>query len=217
MDLRWKHPFTSIVAGPSGCGKSHFVSRFIAEVHEMCDTQFNHIYWYRPSQTTSSGQYEDEALIEYRAGLPDLNEFDGSGGPIMIVVDDMMRETNESVVDLFTKGSHHRNLSVFFITQNLFHQGRGQRDISLNAHYIVCFKNPRDRAQIKYLARQMYPDNTRFLVDAYTDATLTPHGYLVVDLKQDTPDNARVRTRVFPQDKYQYVYEPTKPSSTRHK
>jgi hypothetical protein len=27
------------------------------------------------------------------------------------------------VCDLFTKGSHHRNISVVLITQNLFHQG----------------------------------------------------------------------------------------------
>lgn len=209
MDLRWKHPFTAIVAGPSGSGKSHFVTRFIASLHEMCDTDFKNIYWYRPSQT--SDVYDKEQYVgrvQYRSGLPDMEEFNGNDGPKLIVVDDMMRETNDSVVDLFTKGSHHRNLSVFFITQNLFHQGRGQRDISLNAHYIVCFKNPRDRAQIKYLARQMYPDNTQFIVDAYTDATKTPHGYLLLDLKQSTPDSIRVRTCVFPDDPHQYVYEP---------
>lgn len=185
----------------------------------MCDTDFKHIYWYRPSQ--SSDVYDKDQTIgrvQYRMGLPDMDEFDGNDEPKLIVVDDMMRETNDSVVDLFTKGSHHRNLSVFFITQNLFHQGRGQRDISLNAHYIVCFKNPRDRAQIKYLARQMYPDNTKFIVDAYSDATKTPHGYLLLDLKQSTPDNMRVRTTVFPDDSYQYVYEPiTTTSGKRHK
>lgn len=203
MDLRWKHPFTAIVAGPSGSGKSCFVTRFIEELNEMCDTRFANIYWYQPHVNNGI----TDGKIQYRSGLPDQEEFDGNSPPNLIVVDDMMRETDGSVVDLFTKGSHHRNLSVFFITQNLFHQGRGQRDISLNAHYIVCFKNPRDRAQIKHLARQVYPENSKFIEEAYADATQTAHGYLLLDLKQSTLDHLRVRTCVFPSDPHHYVYE----------
>lgn len=210
MDLRWKHPFTAIVAGPSGSGKSCFVDRFIKHSSDMCDTHFANVYWYQPQVNhNSSSSTSVDSRIQYRSGLPDQNEFDENSPPNLIVVDDMMRESDSSVlVDLFTKGSHHRNLSVFFITQNLFHQGRGQRDISLNAHYIVCFKNPRDRAQIKHLARQVYPDQCKFIEESYTDATMVAHGYLLLDLKQTTPDNMRVRTCVFPDDKYHYVYEP---------
>ena len=32
-----------------------------------------------------------------------------------------------------------------YITQNIFHQGHGQRDILLNTDYIDLLKNPRDR------------------------------------------------------------------------
>jgi len=49
---------------------------------------------------------------------------------------------------------------------------RDQRDISLNANYIVVLKNPRDRAQIRYLARQVYLDDPKFLEEAYYDANL---------------------------------------------
>ena len=31
----------------------------------------------------------------------------------------------------FTKGSHHRNLSIIYIVQNIFHQGKEMRNISL--------------------------------------------------------------------------------------
>lgn len=217
MDLRWKHPFTAIVAGPSGSGKSCFVTRFIDNMNEMCDTHFANIYWHQPQVNigSNSNNNNSDGKIQYRTGLPDQDEFDGNSPPNLIVVDDMMRESDGSVVDLFTKGSHHRNLSVFFITQNLFHQGRGQRDISLNAHYMVCFKNPRDRAQIKHLARQVYPDQTKFIEEAYTDATKTPHGYLLLDLKQTTPDQLRVRTNVFPDDTFHFVYEPVVVRSKR--
>jgi len=46
---------------------------------------------------------------------------------------------SRDVCDLFTKGRHHRNISVILITKNLFHQGRFSRDISLNAKYLVVF------------------------------------------------------------------------------
>jgi len=46
--------------------------------------------------------------------------------------DDLLNEVySKDVCDLFTKGSHHRNISVILITQNLFHQGRFSRYISL--------------------------------------------------------------------------------------
>lgn len=65
-----------------------------------------------------------------------------------------MCEWDIGVVVLFTKSSHHKNISVFFITQSLFHQSRGQWNISLNSHYIVCFKNSRGKAQIPHLVHE---------------------------------------------------------------
>ena len=112
------------------------------------------------------------------------------------------------IVDLFTKSSHHENINVSFFSQNIFHQGHGQRDISLNASYIVIFKNPRDKAQIQHLSRQVYPENPKFLQESYINATSEPHGYLLLDLKQSTPDEFRVRTKIFPDDKFNYVYVP---------
>lgn len=207
MDLRWKHPFSAIVAGPSGCGKSQFVSKFIKHITKMCDTPFAHINWHYGSG--GGGGDSSNANITQIEGLPNLEDFDGKE-PILVIIDDMMREADTRVVDLFTKGCHHRNISVFFITQNLFHQGRGQRDISLNAHYIVCFKNPRDRVQIRYLARQIYPDSPKFIEESYADATKNPHGYLLIDLKQSTLEDMRVRSCIFPDDSTNYVYLPKK-------
>ena len=64
-----------------------------------------------------------------------------------------------------------------YIVQNLFHRGKHHRIISLNAHYMVVFKNPRDVSQIMALAHQMYPQRTKYFLEAYTAATAQPHGY----------------------------------------
>jgi len=31
--------------------------------------------------------------------------------PVLLIIDDLMQETDETVSNLFTKGSHHRNVS----------------------------------------------------------------------------------------------------------
>ena len=207
-DTRWKHPFTAILAGPSGCGKTYFVKRFLTCLPSMVSVTFKNIVWcfgeWQPVYDTIQG------YVSFQEGLPDIQQFNADSGPHLLIIDDQMREADSRIVDLFTKGSHHRNLSIMFITQNLFHQGKGCRDISLNTHYIVCFKNPRDKGQIYHLCRQVCPENSLFLREAYQDATTPPHGYLVLDLKQDTLDNLRFRTQIFPDDKCNYVYVPTK-------
>ena len=82
------------------------------------------------------------------------------------------------------------------------------RTISLNASYIILFKNPRDINQISHLARQMFPPKqSNFLQQAFRDATAIPHGYLFIDLKQETNELLRVRTGIFPEEKT-YIYMP---------
>ena len=73
-----------------------------------------------------------------------------------------------------------------------------QRTISLNSHYLVVFKNPRDVSQITHLAKQMYPGKVKYVQEAFINATEKPHGYLLFDLRQDTPDHLRLRTSFFP-------------------
>lgn len=211
--LPWKHPWTAILAGPTGCGKSVFVSRFLKHLDQMSDTRFERVIFYYGEW--QAGYRELGEKVEFREGLPQSSDYAGDPRAKLIILDDLMAESSSStgsgvIANLFTKGSHHNNLSVIFITQNVFHQGKGQRDISLNSHYIVVFRNLRDRAQIRHLSRQVCPDNTRFLQDVYHDATSKPFGYLLLDLKQDTPDNCRYRACIFPDDEWQYVYVPKK-------
>ena len=119
--------------------------------------------------------------------------------PTLIVLDDLMDSAYSTKVgELFTKGSHHRNISLVLITQNVFHQGPSSRDISLNSKYIVLFKNPRDNTQIVHLARQVYTENISSFHKTYLDVCKTPHTYLFLDLTQSINDLLRFRTKIFP-------------------
>ena len=68
--------------------------------------------------------------------------FDISKGNSM-VIDDQMEDSggDTRIANLFTRGSHHRNLSVIYIVQNLFHQGKGSRSISLKSFLGSLYKS----------------------------------------------------------------------------
>jgi hypothetical protein len=203
MDLRWKHPFTALVAGPTGCGKTLFTFKFISEAQSIISPPPEKIiYCYSIYQQI----FDEFPSVVFNEGLPDSSQFDGKHR-YLLILDDMMSQVNNSVSDLFTRVSHHQNVSVMFLTQNIFHQSKHSRNISLNSHYLVLFKNPRDAMQVATLGRQMYPGKAKFLVEAFSDATSKPFGYLLLDLKADTEQKYRVRTNIF-SDERQYVYVP---------
>ena len=68
------------------------------------------------------------------------------------------------------------------------------RNISMNAHYIVLFKSPRDRQQISILARQVNPSRVQEFMKSYEKATSQAHGYLMLYLKPTTDDEDRLNT-----------------------
>ena len=117
----------------------------------------------------------------------------------LLIIDDLQNQS-ELIQDYFTKHTHHDNLITLYVTQNLFLKTPHHRICSLNTHVLVVFKNPRDKLQISCLARQIYPNNSRFLLDAYMQATQRPHGYLVLNLQQSCPDFLRIRDSLFPKD-----------------
>ncbi len=51
----------------------------------------------------------------------------------------------------------------------------------------------------------MYPGHIKYVQEAFEDATSIPYGYIMVDLKQATPEHMRLRTQIFP-GQTQYVY-----------
>lgn len=194
----FKHPFTCIVAGPTGSGKTYLIRNMLLHhKHVFANLPKLKVLW-------CYGQWQD--LYSMKIVGVSVNYVEGLPGPEtlkaynLIIIDDLMSElgNDKNMANLFTKGSHHLNLSVIFITQNLFHQGKEMRNIGLNAHYYILLKNPRDQSQIVHLGRQMFPGRKGFLTEAYQNATRRPYGELVIDCKPDTPDEVRVRTNILP-------------------
>ena len=209
--FRLKHPFTCMVSGMTGCGKTTWVQRLVHNKADTIKPTPQRILWcYSRWQPVYEEMMQTIPEIEFVRGIPTNIEhddyFDVNVRNLIVIDDQMSSASNDKqVINLFTQGSHHRNLSVIYLVQNLFHQGKGNRDISLNCHYLVIFKNPRDKLQILTLAKQMYPRKTGYFLQKYEEAVSRPFGYLFIDLKTTTPDHCRLRTNVLPGEGKQEV------------
>ena len=203
MHIPFKHPSTILVAGPTGSGKTVFVQRLLCE----------NMLFPRPTRIVIVyGEWQkiyDELLkviptLEFLKGPspPSLYEsFDVKENNLLVLDDQMTEGENTGQIEkYFVQGSHHRNLTVVFIVQNLFGKNKALRTSSLNSNYLVLYKNPRDKQQMGILGRQMYPHAWKNLLAAIGDATAEPYSYILLDMCPETPEEYRVRSNIFPSE-----------------
>ena len=76
---------------------------------------------------------------------------------------------DKRIVNLFTLGAHHRNLSVIYIVKNVFHQGKGSRSIKKRRSLLGAIQEP---------SRQMYPYGY-----LYGRLRITKQGFITTLLK----------------------------------
>ena len=190
FDPRLKSPFTAIVAGPTGSGKTQLLSRLILASDEVTDKPpVEIIYCYGVWQ---DGYNPLREYVRFHKGMINVSEeIPTDNRSRWLIIDDLMEEvgSNKDTAAVYTKYSHHMNISVFMIVQNLFFGGR---TVSINSQYFFLFKNPRDATGVKTLFTQMYPGRWHHAMEAYEDATKEAHGFLMVDLHQKTPNNTRL-------------------------
>ena len=196
MDLRLFCNRTLCVVGPSHSGKSTFVLKLLDHRHQAFVTVPKRVIWcYGIYQHEFNTHLQQKGYQTHRdiISVSQIQPYD------VIVLDDLIHESKNSqeVTAMFTRAAHHKPCFIIFIMQNLFPPGRESRTRSLNTHYYVIFKNPRDKSQVEFLARQILPNNSKALISAFEAATEKPHSYMFLDLTQECPDSIRYRSNIF--------------------
>ena len=181
-----------VVSEPTMSGKSTFVHNVLHD-KDIFSSPPGTVYWFHGGDSDIG--LEGRGYV-VKQGLPD--SFTDIPEGSVVVLDDLMDEAKDhpGVTALFTKLVHHKWLFVINITQNVFLNSKDTRTRRLNSQYMALFKNPSDVTQIHTIGRQMYPGSGGFMACANANATKHPYGYLFIDLRQETPNELRVRTHV---------------------
>ena len=203
MDFRLFCNRTMCVVGPSHSGKTTFVLKLLEHRQEIFNCQTKRVIWaYGIYQHDLHQKLQQRGYIIHPniVSIEDVQPYD------IVVLDDLLHESKNSqeVTAMFTKAAHHKPCFIIFIMQNLFPPGKEARTRSLNTHYLVLFKNPRDKSQVEFLARQISPRNPKTLIQVFEAATEKPHSYLFLDLTQECPETFRFRSHLF--DKPMIIY-----------
>ena len=111
-DRKFRLPFSCIVSGPSGSGKTSFVKRYFQNLLHLCtEPSFvGGVVWcYGEDSAVPSRLPADVTYIE---GLPE--DFGiAYGEPSLVILEDLLNDVySKQVCELFTRGRHHRNISV---------------------------------------------------------------------------------------------------------
>jgi adenylate kinase family enzyme len=198
-------PTTISISGTTGSGKTTWVFELLKHNSILFPNVSTGkiLYCFGVWQNLFDKMEEEFPNIIFHEGLPsseDIEKITENKKHNIVILDDLMVEVvkNKDIEHLFTRGSHHKNLTILYLNQNMFCQGRSSRSITLNCHYLVLFKNLRDCSQIQKLGQQIFPGNSKFLVESYKDALHSPFGYLVIDLSPRTEETFRLRTKIFP-------------------
>lgn len=196
-------PGNMLIAGPTMSGKTCFLNKMIEKRDKLFNTKFKRILWCY-SEDTAKPKIKDVEAIK---GLPSEEELSGVK-PLLLIIDDNMQNASKDskIFDIFTKESHHRSIFTILVLQNLFFKGKFTRDLSMNAQYLVIFRNLRDKQQFSFLSRQLYPENPKELLRVYKDITREPYTYLLIDLSQRINNLLRFRTDIFKEDYICVVY-----------
>ena len=213
MEFQFQTPARVFIAGPSGCGKTTRLFQILEWNSLLFDNKehFDNIFYFYNTWNKDFDKY-GHLVTEFINEYPSIplieekcNSFKEKNGSV-VVIDDFGSQLKGDIVEFFTVKSHHLNISVFFLHQNLFPRQSFARDITLNTTDTIIFKNPRDPSQIRHFATQFKPGKSGCLVEAYNKATTEPYSYLWINQRQAACNNLRVLTNVTPDEWPPYCF-----------
>ena len=125
------HPSVILIAGASKSGKTTLVTKLMKNRHIMFSPPPEKTYWFYTMESSVASIRPILPDIKFREGVPTddtVNSIIKARRPKLMIMDDMqdILENKAQLAmlrNILTKKSHHGNLSLIFIVQNLFQPG----------------------------------------------------------------------------------------------
>ena len=216
---KFKLPKNILCVGSTQSGKSYWCNKLLLNGDALFEPKpERYIVCYSEWQPCYDElQNELGSLVTFRTDIPTKQELSDMyrENPVhtILLIDDKMSSfrndaQGRSLIDIVCVQAHHCLISCIILVQNIFHSPV-LREISLNCHYHILFRNNRSYSQIRALGTQVAPRCLNYFLDAYEKATCKAYGYLVLDLCPDTPERFKFKTNIFP-DQDLIVFLPTR-------
>ena len=125
-ELKLISPYSCMAVGCSGSGKSVLVLNWLKNPHLVFRENYREIYYFYGS--TFQDAFDDPSLnhVHFSSDLELLAKLASTKheSQILIILNDLMSMTAHSdvILDLYTKGSHHSNIDIINILQNIYHK-----------------------------------------------------------------------------------------------
>jgi hypothetical protein len=191
-------PFTLVMSGPSGCGKTALTSELLQS--DCIDPRPNNVtYMFAEWQPAYDKMRQVMPEIKFVAGWkPDIYDQLVPENNNLLIIDDLVSQCRQdpTLSALFTRGSHHRNVSIILITQNYFWSGSTATDVRRNTTYLCMFRCKQDSLQMARFGQRIMPYKSKYFMQAYSEATSRPHGYLFVDMHSECPEEFMLRANI---------------------
>ena len=153
--VKFQSPCTWIVSGMTGSGKTTSLYNLLKSKDTMFEEPPQKIIYCYSVWTKLFGDMEKN--FEFVQGMSHPDKIKGifDGHHHLICLDDLQHKVSNSkeAEKLFTQLSHHNNLSVIYLNQNLYYQGKCARTLNLNTAYTILMRNPRNTQQVALLGR----------------------------------------------------------------
>lgn len=220
FDYRLQSPFSYSIFGSSQSGKSFFIRQLLRKIQYVVDkpTSNKIVYFYQKWQTEFDDLIKEYPNMEFVSGIVTSKWLDENIGQPpkegrdrvpLVVVDDGGGLLSPDTQKVFEVCVHHLYFNLIYSFHSLFSNKREHRSISLNSSYLHVQRNTRDISFVSVLSRQLEgPSKSARFVEIYSDATIEPYSYLVIDLRQTCPRSRQLRANIlFEGNRALVVYE----------
>ena len=200
-----------LVVGSTNVGKSHFLETLLSNPHMWTGPIHKIVYCYGIENATVEHFAKNRPDIILHKGVPDLSEprqmFDPTQNNVLCF-DDLQAEleSNKQFTSFLSRASHHCNCTTIVIGHNLFSNLSERKMQTPHYNQLCLFSNRRCSHQIATISRQLSLD-PKLVLEAYKKFCSEKHGFLIIDLREETPPEFSLISNVFC-DKNQpsYVY-----------
>ena len=191
----FQEPARLIFAGCSGSGKSYLLSKLVQKYSHKFDriilvgANLENLDGINIVRDDTFDPFSDDALAPFSKHS-------------LVLYDDVMLDKRHlfNCNKLFTQGRHGigktESFSTAVLVQNVYHNDKNYRNLSLNATHVFLFKN-RDLRQIQIFGASFLMKNSvSNFIDLYNTVLAKRYSYLLVDFTKHISDVLALRGSV---------------------